>query len=119
IVAIFNPGKGIVVHRHECRNLGDFRKSDSWLDVNWEENPVGDFTTEIKVDVGNKRGALASVASAISELGSNIKNVVMEERDGLTSTLHFIVAVDSRKHLANIMRRVRQLKTVLRIHRVG
>jgi guanosine-3',5'-bis(diphosphate) 3'-pyrophosphohydrolase len=119
IVAIFNPGKGIVVHRHECRNLGDFRKSDSWLDVNWEAEPAGDFTTEIKVDVGNKRGALASVASAISEMGSNIKNVVMEERDGLTSTLHFIVAVDSRKHLANIMRRLRLLNTVLRIHRVG
>ncbi|MDF1528927.1 MAG: bifunctional GTP diphosphokinase/guanosine-3',5'-bis pyrophosphate 3'-pyrophosphohydrolase [Sedimenticola sp.] len=119
IVAIFNPGKGIVVHRHECRNLGDFRKSDSWLDVSWEKEPVGDFTTEIKVDVGNKRGALASVASAISEMGSNIKNVVMEERDGLTSTLHFIVAVDSRVHLANIMRHLRQLKTVLRIHRVG
>ncbi|TVO71926.1 bifunctional GTP diphosphokinase/guanosine-3',5'-bis pyrophosphate 3'-pyrophosphohydrolase [Sedimenticola selenatireducens] len=119
IVAIFNPGKGIVVHRHECRNLGDFRKSDSWLDVKWEAEPAGDFTTEIKVDVGNKRGALASVASAISEMGSNIKNVVMEERDGLTSTLHFIVAVDSRKHLANIMRRLRLLNTVLRIYRVG
>ncbi|WP_428623861.1 ACT domain-containing protein, partial [Sedimenticola sp.] len=105
--------------RNECRNLGDFRKSDSWLDVSWEKEPVGDFTTEIKVDVGNKRGALASVASAISEMGSNIKNVIMEERDGLTSTLHFVVAVDSRIHLANIMRRLRQLNTVLRIHRVG
>ena len=119
IVATFNPGKGIVVHRNECRNLGDFRKSDSWFDVSWEADPVGDFTTEIKVDVGNKRGALASVASAISELGSNIKNVQMEERDGLTSTLHFVVSVDSRVHLANIMRRLRLLKAVLRIHRVG
>jgi len=119
IVAIFNPGKGIVVHRQECRNLGDFRKTDSWLDVSWEKEPVGDFTTEIKVDVGNKRGALASVASAISEMGANIKNVIMEERDGLTSTLHFIVAVDSRIHLANIMRRLRRFKTVLRIYRVN
>jgi len=118
IVAIFNPGKGIVVHRHECRNLGDFRKNDSWLDVSWEKEPVGDFTAELKVDVGNKRGALASVASAIAELGSNIKNVKMEERDGLTSTLHFVVAVDSRKHLANIMRRLRTLKPVLKIHRI-
>ena len=118
IVAIFNPGKGIVVHRNECRNLGDFRKHDSWLDVRWEKEPEGDFTAELKVDVGNKRGALASVASAIAELGSNIKNVKMEERDGLTSTLHFVVAVDSRKHLANIMRRLRLLKPVLRIHRI-
>ncbi len=119
IVAIFSPGKGIVVHRQECKNVGDLRKGDNWIDLHWAEKPVGDFTTEIKVDVGNKRGALASVASAISEMGANIENVEMEERDGLTSTLHFIVAVNSRKHLANIMRRLRLMRTVLRIYRMG
>jgi len=119
IVAIFSPGKGIVVHRQECKNVGDLRKGDNWVDLHWAEEPAGDFTTEIKVDVGNKRGALASVASAISEMGANIENVGMEERDGLTSTLHFIVAVNSRKHLANIMRRLRLMRTVLRIYRMG
>ena len=119
IVAIFSPGKGIVVHRQECKNVGDLKRGDNWVDLHWAEEPEGDFTTEIKVDVGNKRGALASVASAISEMGSNIENVKMEERDGLTSTLHFIVAVNSRVHLANIMRRLRLMRTVLRIHRMG
>jgi len=119
IVAIFSPGKGIVVHRQECKNVGDLQRGDNWVDLHWAEEPEGDFTTEIKVDVGNKRGSLASVASAISEMGSNIENVEMEERDGLTSTLHFIVAVNSRKHLANIMRRLRLMRTVLRIHRMG
>lgn len=119
IVATFSPGKGIVVHRHECRNIGDFRKGDSWLDVQWEKEPAGDFTTEIKVEVGNKRGSLATVASAISEMGSNIENVSMEERDGLTSTLHFVLTVNGRKHVANIMRRLRMLKAVLRIYRMA
>lgn len=118
IVATFSPGKGIVVHRHECRNIGDFRKSDSWLDVQWEKEPAGDFTTEIKVEVGNKRGSLATIASAISEMGSNIENISMEERDGLTSTLHFVLTVDDRKHVANIMRRLRMLKVVMRIYRM-
>lgn len=119
IVAVFSPGKGMVVHRQECNNVGDLRRGDNWVDLHWAEEPEGDFTTEIKVDVGNKRGSLASVASAISEMGSNIENVEMEERDGLTSTLHFIVAVNSRKHLANIMRRLRLMRTVLRIYRMG
>ncbi len=119
IVAIFSPGKGIVVHRQECKNVGDLRKGDNWVDLHWAEEPVGDFTTEIKVDVGNKRGSLASVASSISEMGANIENVKMEERDGLTSTLHFVVAVNSRKHLANIMRRLRLMRTVMRIYRMG
>ncbi|MES9855823.1 MAG: bifunctional GTP diphosphokinase/guanosine-3',5'-bis pyrophosphate 3'-pyrophosphohydrolase [Sedimenticola sp.] len=119
IVATFSPGSGIVVHRHDCRNFSEFRKGSSWLDVRWEESPAGDFTTEVKVEVGNKRGVLATLAAAISEMGSNIENLGMEERDGLTSTLDFIITVDDRIHLANIMRRLRQLKSVVRIYRSG
>ncbi|MES9897620.1 MAG: bifunctional GTP diphosphokinase/guanosine-3',5'-bis pyrophosphate 3'-pyrophosphohydrolase [Sedimenticola sp.] len=119
IVATFRPGSGIVVHRHECRNFSEFRKGASWLDVHWEDKPAGGFTTEIKVEVGNKRGVLATLATSISEMGSNIENVVTEERDGLTSTLDFIITVDDRIHLAKIMKRLRQLKPVMRIYRGG
>ncbi len=120
IVATFSPGRGIAVHRQECGNLGDYRKhGDRWLDVQWEHEPKGDFTTEIKVEVGNKRGILATVAAAISEMGSNIENVAMEERDGLTSTLHFIMTTRGRQHLAGIMRRLRSLAGVLRIYRLS
>ena len=119
IVAAFSPGKGIVVHRHECRNIGDFKKSaDNWLDVEWEADPGNDFSSEIKVDVGNKSGVLATVAAAISETGSNIENVSMKERDGLTSTLQFVMSVRNRRHLANIMRRLRSLPAVLKISRM-
>ena len=118
IVSTFSPGKGIVVHIQGCRNMGDFRKSgDTWLDVEWGDDPSGDYSTHIKVEVGNKRGVLATVASAISEMGSNIEHVGMEERDGLTSTLIFVMTVRNRKHLANIMRRLRSLPAVLKIVR--
>ena len=119
IYAMFNPGKGIVVHREECPNIGDFRKQgDNWVDVEWATEPSGDFSTEIKVEVGNKRGVLATVAAAISEQGSNIENVGMEERDGLTSTLKFVMTVNDRKHLAHIIKRLRSIPTVLRIYRM-
>ena len=119
IVGSFSPGKGIVVHRQECHNIADFRKhGDRWLEVEWAREPKGDFSTEIKVEVGNKRGVLATVAAAISGLGSNIENVSMEERDGLTSTLRFVMTVKDRKHLAHIMRRLRPIPSVLRIARL-
>ncbi|MET0102167.1 MAG: bifunctional GTP diphosphokinase/guanosine-3',5'-bis pyrophosphate 3'-pyrophosphohydrolase [Sedimenticola sp.] len=118
IVSTFSPGKGIVVHMQGCRNMGDFRKTgDTWLDVEWADDPSGDYSTQIKVEVGNKRGVLATVAAAISEMGSNIEHVHMEERDGLTSTLVFVMTVRDRKHLANIMRRLRSLPAVLKIVR--
>lgn len=119
IVAVFSPGKGIVVHRQGCPNLGEFRKhGENWMDVRWEEQVEGEFTTEVGVEVGSKRGVLATVAAVFAEMESNIENVVIEERDGLSSTLEFTVSVRNRKHLARIIKRLRALPEVMRITRM-
>ncbi len=118
IVASFNPGKGLVVHQTTCRNLSDSHKPiGGWLEVDWADELEGEFKTELRVEVGNKRGVLANVAATISDMGSNIQNVRMDERDGLTSTLYFTMTVTDRKHLADIMRRLRLIPPVLRIYR--
>ena len=119
IAALFSPGKGLVVHRRECRNLGDEQtQRNNWVDVQWGEHPTGDFSSTVRVEVGNRRGTLATVASAIAELGSNIENVQSRERDGITSNLEFTLSVRSRLHLAQIMRRLRRLAQVERIVRL-
>ncbi len=120
ISGLFSPGKGIVVHRQGCRNLGDFQQhKDQWLDLEWSSQPAGDFYTEIRVDVGNQRGVLASLAAAIAELGSNIENVQSREKDGHNIRLDFLLSVRDRQHLARIMRRLRQIPKVMRIQRVS
>ena len=119
VIALFNRGKGLVVHHQSCHNLGEFRHGgNTWLDVRWADGVEGEFTTEIKVEAGNLRGVLATVASAIAEQGSNIESVRSEERDGLTSTLRFVVNVRGRQHLARILRRLRLVPAVMRIARV-
>ena len=120
IVALFSPGKGIVVHRNDCRNLGTLEtKRDKRIDVEWAAEPDGEFPMEIRVEIGNRRGALGVVASAIAEQGSNIENVHSREKDGMTSALEFTITVQGRKHLARIMRRLRQIPLVMRIVRVS
>ncbi|MCG7920884.1 MAG: bifunctional GTP diphosphokinase/guanosine-3',5'-bis pyrophosphate 3'-pyrophosphohydrolase [Candidatus Thiodiazotropha lotti] len=119
IVGVFNPGKGIVIHRQGCPNLGDYKKhGHKWIEAEWESDVQGEFATKIKVESGNQRGVLASVASVISQQESNIEHVGSEERDGLSSTLVFVITVKSRLHLARIMRQVRSLPSVMRISRL-
>jgi (p)ppGpp synthase/HD superfamily hydrolase len=120
ISALFSPGRGIVVHRNDCRNLGSLEtKRDKRLDIEWAADPDGEFSVEIRVEIGNRRGALAVVAGAIAEQGSNIENVNSRDKDGMTTTLDFLVNVTGRKHLAGIMRRLRQIPGVTRIVRLS
>lgn len=119
IVGFTTAGRGIVIHRDTCPNVVDQRYSrDKWLDVQWDpESEHNEFSASIRVEVANKRGVLAIIATDISDMGSNIENVQLEERDGMTVAMNFQVTVKDRKHLANIMRSIKRLKPVMRITR--
>ncbi len=119
IIGFFNPGKGIVVHHHECRNSNDVRKKQtSWLDVEWSHDATGEFSAELRLEVLNQRGSLATVASMISEHNSNIENVTVIEQDSRLSVDLITVSVKDRVHLAKIMRKLKELPIVIKITRV-
>lgn len=119
IIGFFNPGKGIVVHHHECRNRNIARKKQTnWLDVEWSEETTGEFPAELRLEVLNQRGTLATVASTISELNSNIENVTVIEQDSRLCVDLITISVRDRVHLAKIMRRLKELSIVVKITRV-
>lgn len=119
IIGYFNPGKGIVVHHHECRNSSVVRKKQTnWLDVEWSQDASGDFPVEIRIEVLNQRGSLATIASTISEANSNIENVTVVDQDDRISVDLITLTVRDRVHLAKIMRRLKELSIVLKLTRV-
>ena len=69
--------------------------------------------------MANRKGVLATVAAAIAEMGANIENVNIENRDGLDAAMNFVIGVHDRTHLARIMRRIRAIGDVSRIVRTG
>ena len=118
IVGFVTSGRGIVIHTENCKNVAEYRKlPEKWIESQWEDDVKGDFTVEVRVDVLNQRGVLAIVAAAIAEMGGNIDNVNMEERDGRHSTMSLVIDVRSRQHLARLMRRIRSIDAVLKIVR--
>ncbi|TXL01633.1 bifunctional GTP diphosphokinase/guanosine-3',5'-bis(diphosphate) 3'-diphosphatase [Methylococcaceae bacterium HT1] len=116
IIGYFNPGKGIVVHHHECRNSADGRKkSTDWLEVEWSQDATGDYPTEIRLELLNQPGTLATIASTISKMDSNIESVNISTQDARVSVDFITLTVKDRVHLANIMRQLKKLFIVLKI----
>jgi len=118
IKGFVSSGRGVVIHRDNCKNLADDRdQSEKFIDVQWEDEAHGDFAVEIRVEVVNRLGVLATLAATISEMDSNIGNVTIEDRDGKYSSIIFTINVHDRIHLATVMRRVKSLDMVSRIKR--
>ena len=118
IVGYLSAGKGIVVHRLECPNMVELRKTpERCVEIAWDTSVSGDYRVELRIIVANKPGVLAQVAAAVAQANSNIENVEYKERDLMTATLLFTIEVTSRKHLADVMRGVRRLAVVNAVYR--
>ena len=118
IMGYLSAGKGIVVHRLECPNVPELRKSpERCVEIAWDADVQGDYKVELRIEVSNRPGVLAQVAAAIAEAGSNIENVEYKERDLTTASMLFTIEVRNRKHLADVMRRVRRLQVVTAVRR--
>ena len=85
--------------------------------MEWDRDVTGDYKCEQRVDIQNKPGVLASVAAAIAESNSNIENVEYQDRGLMSAIIVFTIEVRSRKHLADVMRRVRRLGVVHGVYR--
>ena len=118
IMGYMSAGRGVVIHRNNCGNLGEFRKQpNKWINVRWETDIDREFSAEIKVEADNRPGALAEIAARIGDMDSNIEQVSVDESDDDSVELLFSIQVRDRRHLANVIRSIRRLPIVMRVIR--
>jgi GTP diphosphokinase / guanosine-3',5'-bis(diphosphate) 3'-diphosphatase len=118
IMAYLSAGRGVMIHRQNCGNLAEYRKQpEKWLSVGWEGAQGKLFSSEIQLDINNRVGVLAAVASSIAGTETNIDQVSLEERDVNSSSLRFQLQVRDRKHLARVIRTIRRMPDVQRVYR--
>ena len=119
IIGKLSKGRGLVIHQSSCRNIVNERmQSDSMIDVKWADEASGEYSCQLSLYVENERGVLARLATIISDEAANIEHVEVEDKDGLSTNITFLIAVSGRNHLARIMRRLRRVRSVMRILRI-
>jgi guanosine-3',5'-bis(diphosphate) 3'-pyrophosphohydrolase len=121
ITGYLGKGEGLQIHTHECRQGQRLhhRDPDHWIDVVWAEDIQRSFDVLIRVDVKNAKGVLARIAGTLTSADANIAHVAMDDRFSESAVgIRFVIQVESRYHLAKVMRRLRQNQDVLKITRV-
>ena len=119
IIGFISAEKGLVIHRQECTNVKQFKNHpEKWLDVSWEDNITQTFEVELQLEVRNTRGALATIASNIAEMKTDIDRVRSEDKDETYSLMNIVINVRTRKHLADVMRKLKRLSIVEKIQRL-
>ncbi len=118
VVAYLSSGRGIVIHRENCSNVAAFGKQpDKWIPAVWHKEQQRLFNAGLSVEVTNRMGILAQVATEIAGEQSNIVHVNVDSEQGAQSTILFEVQVRDRAHLARLIRAIRGMTDVLKVER--
>jgi GTP pyrophosphokinase len=122
ILGYLGKGEGLQIHTDVCHQALrlQHRDPEHWIDVVWSDDIKRSFDVAIRVDVKNAKGVLAKIAGTLTSADANIAHVTMEDRftEVGAVSIHFVIQVDSRYHLAKVMRRLRQNADILKITRV-
>jgi len=120
IVGYLGRGEGLVVHVAECATARRLRHKDSerFIGVEWSDEPVRAFETNVIVTVNNGKGVLARVAAALASAEADITHVDMgEEAAQDAMDMRFVIAVRDRIHLDAVLRNLKRTPSVLRATR--
>ncbi|MFL5624526.1 MAG: RelA/SpoT family protein, partial [Ktedonobacteraceae bacterium] len=120
IVGFFNPGKGMFVHREDCRMLRRYREQarERFVAVNWLQIEPQPYLAPITIVARDRAGLLRDVAAVVADSGINMTAVTSNtnassQKAVITATLE-IEAVDQ---IDRIFKRLRQVKNVVSVSR--
>jgi guanosine-3',5'-bis(diphosphate) 3'-pyrophosphohydrolase len=118
VAGYISSERGIVVHREHCHNLVESHdNADKLIPLRWDDEVEGEFSAALRVEVENRRGIIAVLATRINSLDVNIEKISSEDKDYQFSFVDLEVSIKSRIQLAAIMKRIRTLKEVRKVIR--
>ncbi len=118
IVGYITRGKGISVHSRSCPNVQNLMyDADRRIEVEWTGPKYTLYPVKLTLSTADRRGLLADVTAAISNVHSNIQNIEARTGDDQASIELTLDIVDMH-HLDKIVSSLRKIDGVHQVRRV-
>jgi GTP pyrophosphokinase len=118
IVGYVSLGRGITIHRSDCRNLQALRKSpERFTDVSWDGDNATSYRVELQVDAYDRTRLLEDLSRTFAEAGVNILEARCATKHPMVRN-RFVVEVGDTEQLRHCVARLRNLDSVFDAYRV-
>lgn len=121
IVGYVTKGRGVTIHRADCRNIVNNKASQGRLiEVEWENIEEGSqqaFNANLEVFGYNRNSLLSDVLTKLNSLTKNINNISGKVNDDNIAHIYATVAVNNSKQLNDILSKLRDIPDVYQTRR--
>jgi GTP pyrophosphokinase len=118
IMGFITRGHGVSVHRTDCPNVKELRKSaDRLIDVSWRPGKPTSFLVSIQVEALDRRKLLQDVATVLGDQHVNIVAASSNTGKDRIATLRFTFELADIAHLSSIVSAVKRVDGVFDAYR--
>jgi len=118
IVGYVSLGRGITIHREDCRNVQALRKApERFIEVSWDGDNAASYRVELQVDAWDRTRLLEDLSRTFAEAGVNIVEAYCTTRHPMVKN-RFVVEVGDSEQLRHCIARLRHVDSVFDAYRV-
>ena len=121
IVGYVTKGRGVTIHRKDCRNIVNSDSNQGRLiEVEWEnvgESSTQTFNAEIEIFGYNRSQLLSDVLNKLNSVTSNINNLSGKVNEENIAHIYATVAVNNSGQLEGILAKLRDIPDVYQTRR--
>ena len=121
IVGYITRGRGVSIHRSDCRNLCLFQKIDQerLVEADWNQGFRFPFQVKLEVSAMDRAGILSDVMSVIAEMKMSANWVTARGRKNQIATIEMVLEMKSKEELEYLMGRIHRVKNVYEVRRTS
>jgi GTP diphosphokinase / guanosine-3',5'-bis(diphosphate) 3'-diphosphatase len=118
IVGYVSLGRGITVHRKDCRNVAALKKApERFTDVSWDGDNEAGYRVELQVDAWDRTRLLEDLSRTFAEAGINILEARCDTKHPMVKN-RFVVEVGDTDQLKQCISRLRNVDSVFDPYRI-
>jgi GTP diphosphokinase / guanosine-3',5'-bis(diphosphate) 3'-diphosphatase len=118
IVGYVSLGRGITIHRDDCRNMTALKRSpERFTEVEWEGDNATSYRVELQVDAWDRTRLLEDLSRTFAETGVNIIEAFCSTKHPMVKN-RVVVEVGDGEQLRTCVGRLRNVDSVFDAYRV-
>ncbi len=118
VVGFVTRGRGVTVHKADCRTIVNERDRNRLIDVTWGGQQAKGYAVPVRIESWDRVGLWRDISNVIADAGINIEKVEQgQTRRAGRTVLHVVMTIQSITQLSSILDKLNRVTDVIEARR--
>ena len=120
ITGFITRGYGVSVHRKDCPNADPERNPSEqgrWIKVTWSDDCYDSYNTSLEVICKDRPNLLVDISTVLSTCKASVTGLNIHTTADGFALFHMVIAVSDAKQLQQIIRKLHNISSVMKVNR--